>query len=848
MLRRFASTLAVGLLTVTLALAQRDLGTILGTVNDATGAVVPGAKVTIINDNTGSRAELLADSNGYFIRPALQPGTYTVEVEAAGFRKAVQRNVLLTSGDRVQVNAGLQLGEITQTIEVDAAPPALQTESTIIGATVTAKNIAELPLGGQRKFAYLARVAPAVVPPEPGARDSAGGGFSANGVRSNGQNNFLLNGVDNNVNVIDFINQTAYVVGPSIEAIGEMRIMTNGYNAEYGRGAGGVVNVTIKSGSNDLHGALFEYLQHDKLTANKWENNRAGVGRGPFKQNQYGFAVGGPVVKDRTFWFFDYQGTRIRSVGGAVPGIGNTFTRTIATPEMRNGDFSRLLANNRVVGSTADGRQVLEGQIFDLLSNRTVGGRLTRDAFPGNRIPASRFDPVSKRLVDLYPAPNQNINDRLPNANYIVQTAGKQNNNQWDTRIDHRLTDKDSLFGSLSWSEESKDNQQPLPGALDSTGFAGKTESTLGRNAMLSWTRVWSPTFITETRLAFTRLVTLRVGANSEVNSYKEFGIGGYDPFTATTQNGGLPLIQPEGYSDIGGSNWLPTLEYSNVWDFIENVSINKGGHAMKFGFEYRPIGFPFFQVPSPRPQWGFNRTRTQSPEFPGTTGDGMASFLLGNPHFAQVSTTNFISSEKAAYAGYAQDDWKIRPGLTVTFGIRYEIFTPISERFGRQSSFDFHRATPTLVVPKGKDQDAPLPPNFARLFPLVKVERGVASKYLIDFDKTNIAPRLGFVWEPMKRTVLRAGYGIFYGGEENQGGSPNRGESVPFNQITTFETPATFEPVLNNLRFSNGLPLNPFTFDAPISFRSVAPNFRNPLVHKWNLAVQREIVWGMVW
>jgi hypothetical protein len=823
------------------AVAQRDLATILGTVTDPTGGVVAGAKVTIIEDLTGVREAVESDAAGNYIRPLLKPGTYTIEVEMTGFKKAVQRNVSLNAGDRVQVNMRLEVGEITQAVEVTAAPPALQSESAVVGATLPSRKMAELPLFGQRKFTFFARVVPGVVPAEPGARDAAGGGFSANGVRSNGQNNFLLNGVDNNVNVIDFINQTAYVIGPSVEAIGEMNILTNGYNAEYGRGAGGVINVTIKSGTNELHGTLFEFLQHEKLTANKWENNRAGLGRGSFKQNQFGAAVGGPIIKDRTFWFADYQGTRIRSRGGAVPGIGNVWTRTIPWPAFKNGDFSRLLTG-RNLGTDAAGRPVPEGAIFDIRSQTTVGNQIVRTMFPNNIVPASRFDSAAKRLIDQYPSPNQNLNDRIASSNFLLNSPGQQQNDQADLRIDHRLSDKDSLFGSLSWSEEDKFNEPPFP-TLDAAGFAGESEKNQGRNAMLSWTRIWKPNLITETRLAFTRLITARTQANSGKDLFTEFGIRGLNP-TSVALNGGLPLINPDQYSTVGGSEWLPTLEYSNVWDFIENVSINKGRHAIKFGFEYRPIGFPFFQVPSPRGQFQFPLNRTQHPQFQAGTGDGVAGWLLGAPGFSRITTNNFISSEKVAYAWYVQNDWKVTPKLTLNLGVRYELFSPIGEQFGRQSHLDQDRLV--LVIPKGKDQDLPLPPNFARDFPAIRVERGIASKYLIDWDKTDWSPRIGVAWEAMDKTVLRAGYGIFYGGEENQGGNPNRGENIPFNQETRFELPNNFalNPFINT--FSDGFPLNSFTLPAPIAHRTIAPNFRNPLVHKWNFAVQRALPGNM--
>ena len=242
--------------------AQRDLATITGTVTDSSGGVVANAKVTITESSTGQVYEITTGPSGDFTRPALKPSTYTITVAAAGFKKAEQKNVILNSGERTGVNIILTVGDVGQTVEVTASAPLLQTESTQVGAAINSKTLTDVPLGGQRNFAYLARLSPGVVPAEPGARDANNGGVSANGVRGNGQNNFLLNGVDNNVNTIDFLNQTSYAIGPSVEAIGEMTVLTNGYNAEYGRGAGVVINVNLKSGSNQVHGSLFELLQN----------------------------------------------------------------------------------------------------------------------------------------------------------------------------------------------------------------------------------------------------------------------------------------------------------------------------------------------------------------------------------------------------------------------------------------------------------------------------------------------------------------------------------------------------------------------------------------------------------
>jgi len=606
--------LAVLLLLAIPALAQRDLGTIVGTVTDPQGGAIAGARITITEDATGLNYETTTNPSGEFIRPALKSGTYTITAEAKGFRRVAQKNVVLVGGDRVGVPISLPVGDVSQSVEVTAEAPVLQTESTTLGQDLNTKAVSDLPLGGQRVFTYLARLSPGVLKSEPGARDEVGGGFSANGVRSNGQNNFLLNGVDNNVNVIDFLNQTAFVVGPSVEAIGEMRILTNGYNAEYGRGAGGVVNVNLKSGTNELHGVLYDILQNEKLNANRWEYNKAGRKRGPVKQNQFGAGAGFPIIKNRLFMFGDYQGTRIRSSGGAVQNLGYGGFYNIPTPAMTKGDFSTLLGP--VVGTNAVGGAIAKGSIYDPFSNTTVNGQLHRTQFPGNIIPASRWDPATAKMMALFPAANQPITSGTYFTNsFATSTPGTQNTDQGDTRVDFRLSDKDSLFGSLSYSNLNKVNTPFLPGALDGTPFNAVTEEDLGRNAQMSYTRLWTNSIISETRVGFSRLVTSRVGANPDKDLFKEFGIGGYNPMTAL--NGGLPQMQFSGstsYQQIGANDWLPSKEYSNVWDFIQNVAISRSSHALKFGAEYRIIKFPFFQVPYPHGEMNFNSNETAYP------------------------------------------------------------------------------------------------------------------------------------------------------------------------------------------------------------------------------------------
>jgi len=861
-------------------LAQRDLGTITGTITDPQGSGVPSAKVTILENATGLTYSVNTNETGEFIRPLLKPGTYSVTVEAAGFRKAEQKNILVTAGDRIGVNITLQLGDITQTVEVASEAPLLQTESATQGANVNMAAVTQLPLGGQRTFTYLARLAPGVLPAEQGARDAQGGGFAANGVRSTGENNFLLNGVDNNVNVIDFINQTSFVIGPSVEAIGELHILTNGYNAEYGRAAGGVLDAQLKSGTNSVHGVLFENLQNTDLDANRWENNWSNLPRPPVKQNQFGAAAGGPIIKNKLFIFGDYQGTRIKTAGGVVQNLGFGGLYTIPTPAMINGDFSAILGptlgTDPISGQTVAYNQIFDPTTTKCLSNcGTSNATYTRTPFPGNRIPVSQMDPAARKIASLYPAPNQALkpND-YPQQDYAVLTPGTLSTDQGDGRVDYHIDEKNSLFGSISWSDTSKTNASPFQGALDGANFYGASEIDLGRNAQISYTRIWKPTLISETRIGFSRLVTARTQANADSDEFTAMGIGGYNP--TGPLNGGLPQFGMGRYSQIGANDWLPTKEYSNVWDFIQNVAINKGSHALKFGGEYRPIQFPFFQVPYPHGEMNFSNNETALPSnisdkgalgakagtFSGDTGDPFASFLLGSLNGGQISTTNFISSTRKAWAFYAQDDWKVTPKLTLQLGVRYELWTPIGERFARQSNFNYD--TLTLDIPKGPNQDEPLPPNFNQdytfngitykaLFPSVKVSRGVVDQYMIPWDKYDIGPRIGMAWNIRAKTVIRAAFGIFYGGEEQQGGNPNRGESAPFNKSPQLNRPSgvnSFDPnpFFANGNWTNGIatgfPVNVFTTQpvSSLQFRSVSQDFRNPMVQKWNLTLQQQL------
>ncbi len=858
----------VALLTLILAcaaFAQRDLATLVGTVTDASGGVVANATVTVTENDTNEVYTLKTNSAGEYIRPALKPSTYSISVSAPGFKKAEQKNVELWPGERTGVNIALTVGDIGQTVEVTDTAPLLQTESTQVGAALGSKTVADTPLGATRTFTFLARLSPGVVPGETNSRDAAGGGFSANGVRSNGQNNFLLNGVDNNVNTIDFANQTSYSVGPSVDAISELTVETNGYNAEYGRAAGAVININIKSGTNSVHGDIFEYLQNRDLDANVWQNNLVGQPRGTFIQNQYGGTIGGPIIRNKLFIFGDYQGTNIAASSG-LAGLGVSGLLTIPTPQEVQGNFSGLLGAS---GTSTDvnGNPVnfQKGAIYDpATTTGTSSAPLSRIPFSGNIIPMSRMDPAYAKMLALFPAPNQPYsNGATPVNDYAYATPGSQGTYQGDSRVDYKLSDKSTLFGSVSWNNTTKHETPELPGALDGTSWTNEID--FNRNAQLSYTRVWSPTLVTESRISFTRLGIARHQLEAANDEYKLFGIGGFDPFGQYALNGGLPNMTATGYSSFGGSNYNPSIEYNNVWDLVQNVAISKGTHALKTGFEFRSIKFPFFQLPSNHGQFNYTNNETAfpsaaksslGPTIGSDTGDPIASAMLGQVDTGVVSTDNLISSQKVAYAGYFQDDWKFSQKLTFNLGMRYELWSPTGEQFNRQASYNLQ--TNTLTIPAGNNCNAPLPPNFTTEFPTMTINRCSASGYLVRWDKFDFGPRIGIAYNFLPKTVLRIGYGIFYGGEENQGGSPNRGEGVPFNETVTAQRAQGIsnfigisDPMCTGCNFipnglTSGLPANPFALNAGIKLLGVQQDFDNSLVHKWNLIVQRELPWDM--
>jgi hypothetical protein len=802
-----AAALALILVLAPAAFGQRDTGTIVGTVTDPSGAVVPGVTVVLRNVDTNASFQTVTDATGNYAAPLLKPGNYEVTAELPGFKKQSKSGIDLKVQDRLKVDFTLQVGNVTETVEVIGAAPKTQTEASSLGHVVDSKTITELPLNG-RNFARLAAIVPGVIPAGSDDRTGSagslslvvGGNFSANGVRSNGQNNFLLDGIDNNVNVIDFLNGSAFVVGPSVDAIQEFKIQTNAFSAEFGRGAGGVVNATIKSGTNAFHGSAFEYLRNSSLDSRGFFD----AAKNPFKMNQFGGTLGGPIIKDRTFFFGDFQGFRSREL--------RTRFGTVPSTAMKNGNFSEL-------------SQV----IYDPGVNGEI--RANRPAFAGNIIPTSRFDPLGKKISDLIPSPNDGADTYRAN-NYRSVNNHADNLDQWDVRVDHKFGDKDAVFARYGQSEQDIHLPPLFSGFADGGGFFSGSQFNNGRSAVLNWNHIFTPRLINEARVGFTRLHTGRFSKDENTNVAQSIGFPGvnFEPGI-----GGLPYIDTGGsdLSQLGAPEWLPSDEFSNVWTVLESLSVIRGRHTLKMGFEYRHIEFPFLQPPYPRGSVGFNRDFTKNVET-GAGGFTAADLLLGFANTARMSNVKYIGSQRRSYNTYFQDDWKVSSKLTLNLGLRYELVSPIGEKYGAQSNFNM--TTNTLDIPEGRNDALP------DVFPKEIAVNRTVSKWLIPWDKNNFAPRVGFAYAFSPKMVVRSAYGIFFGGEEPQGGNPNRGYNLPFSVVAFLNKANAFTPLDLMPHLSAGFPRDMLTRPSSPQLREADPATRISYVGQWNFTFQREI------
>lgn len=855
---RFLSLAAAVVMLASTLHAQVDTGTILGTVRDNTGAVVPGTTITVKNEGTSFSATTTTSGTGTYVFTALKIGRYTVEAEHPGFRKEVRSGLALDIQQQLVADFDLTVGQVSSEIVVTGQAPILQSESGSVGQVIEQQEVNNLPLNG-RNYTFLARLVPGATVGQPEGRGlNANGWFTANGTRP-AQNNYMLDGIDNNTNDVDFLSGAAYVIKPPVDAISEFRLQTSTFSAEFGRAGGAVLNASIKSGTNQFHGAVWEFLRNDKLDAADFFENANSQPKGAFKQNQFGGAGGGPILKNKLFFFTDYEGTRIRQ---GVPETGNTVPTAL---ERNSGytNFSDLISLQTGSLKDALGNSYPLGTIFDPSTTMSIGnGQYVRTPFPGNIIPANRLDPNAIKLLNLMPAPTQ---PGLYN-NFNINRNSYTNVNQFDVRIDANISSKDSIFGRYSWSQSPSFIPGPFTGYADGGGFGDGNQDVDTQGAALSYTHSFTPTLINEARIGFNREHTSRLQpyGNDTSNIPAQFGIQGIPQLPG---NGGLPYFGIQGLSQLGSAEWLISDRYSNTIQFTENLNKVYHSHTFKGGFEAQSIYFPWEAPPYSRGEFDFTGIYTSIVnETDNSTGraqfllapssvPGLGGALLGGANTVNASNFGDVAAQRSYYGAYFQDDWKVSSKLTLNLGLRWDWFSPTGERYGAQANFlpGTPGAGAEYIIPANRNGDPALSPSFTQLLAASGIALDYTNAYgsgLSIVQKDNFAPRFGFAYQALPRLVIRGGYGIFYGAFENRGGYPSLGYNYPFQYTFNFPAAnavsANYFPNGTIATIENGLssvPLNPVDVNASgLALRGIQFHYQTPYVQSYNLTLEYQL------
>ncbi|MFN0103890.1 MAG: carboxypeptidase regulatory-like domain-containing protein [Bryobacteraceae bacterium] len=729
------------LFIATVTAPAQTFGEITGQVADATGALVAGAAVTATNAATSGNRTTTSNEAGIYSFPSLQPGQYSVKVAAKGFRAVSKTGIELQVQQTARVDFSLEIGAVTETVEVSASGAMLTTENATVGTVIENKRIVELPLNG-RNFLQLVSLSPNVsfgFANSGQANARQGGTRSQQNISLAGQrsmfNRFTLDGIENTD-----VNFNTYVILPSIDALQEFKVQTGVYPAEFGR-AVSQINVSTKSGGNQFHGALFEFLRNEKLDARNYAFTALRPAKDPFKWNQYGFTLSGPVWipkifngRNRLFFMSNFEGYRDRK---QLRGIYN-----VPSQAMREGDFS--------------GRSA----IFDPVTRAREGTAITATQFPGNVIPRSRFHPTAIKLLEFYPAPN--VATGSLSSNFQNGRRRVIDKDQFIQRVDWTESANSSWFGRYSWGDELQLEEALL--------LNGSKLLTGVHQAMVTNTRVLSPVTVNEIRFGYNQFnnsTARELAGVRDVNA--ELGLPGMP--SPPPIGWGIPEVSLAPYSTFGDSTEGPYVNNNHIYQVVDNFSWVRGKHSFRFGGEiridrYNQVGNQF-----PRGFLGFDPITTQNPAAPAGTGDSFAAFLTGYNRSAQgVVALAEVKYRALSHYYYIDDTWKVRPNLTLSFGLRYENTPPWLDKAGK--AVNLHMPF-VGVVP---NEPAERHPTFIRtgagdfyedvllrFNPAIRVARdGRLGDRLVLRDNNDWAPRIGIAWNP-GRWSIRTGFGAFY-------------------------------------------------------------------------------------
>jgi hypothetical protein len=825
--------------------AQVNTASLTGLVKDPSGASLPNASVTVKNKATTVETTATTDDSGYYTFASLPVGGYTLEVEVQGFKKAFQEDINLEVGQKARIDVALEVGAVSESVVVGSAPQLLTTQEATTGGVIENRMVAQLPLSG-RNWDDLISLVPGVQADrytEEGGGTANGrtGGANVHGVRSL-QNNYVLDGVDNNSISENVQELTTQVARPSVDSIQEFKVSTNPYSAENGRSPGALISVTTKGGGNEFHGTLYEFHRNRIFDANNFFNNRAGVKKPQNIQNQFGGNFGGPVTlprfgeggpstfsgKNRAFFFFNYEGTRIRK---GVTRLGN-----VPLPNERIGDFSAAqAAANRISGGYA--------RIFDRVGDcrAKVPGAFNADgSFINNQIPAQCLDPLAQTILGLVPGSNTTPPGALNLSNFIRNPGIQDDTDSYTGRVDWQPNAKNSFFVRYTFSDRFRYLPGIFGGIVDGTGSSANGRLFMkGQSAAIGWTRTISSRMINEFRLGWGRNNSVATQDPFGLNTLAQLGFKGVQD--SPTYSGGIPGIvisarggttQPggqSGFDRLGSPDFLPKSQRTNQFQWTDTVSLTTGVHSMKLGADIRgPMRNIYLDVPGLRGSFNFDGNRTSNPNPPAgapTTGIGMADFLLGYPSGAQLTNLAVVDQRLKMYSFFYQDDWKVTQKLTLNLGIRYDYATWPYEAADRMTNFN------PLTGVKFTPANSPI------------------GRSLVQPDKNNFAPRLGMAYQLTPETVVRVGYGRFYMLFERAGSEDQLALNLPW-LVNNVVSAANANSTANNMRFQTGfnLSLDPNLANVTsVRLRAVNPEAVDPVVDQWNLGVQRLLPGNMV-
>ena len=834
MLRRVRTALVMAAVVVvgsTSGSAQSTTAQFTGRISDPSGAVIPGALISVVNQDTGVRRQTESNEVGNYAVPLLPPGIYRITVQKEGFKPITRAGIELQVNQTARVDFVLELGALAEAVEVLAAAPLLAQETSSLGQVVDSTRIINMPLNGRSPF-RLVQLTPGVL-----SSPAASGQFGDVPVNTNQDSDFSINGgQSHHAEVqIDGIPATAgfndsITTVPSVEATQEFKVESNSLSAEWGRFSGGVVNVSTRSGTNQLHGALYEFLRNSALDANEFFNNRAGNPKPPFRMNQFGFAVGGPVWlgklyngRNRTFFFGDYQGTRWRR--------GDVFITTVPTELERAGNFTQSLDQQ--------GRMI---QIYDPLTTRLDPSRpnqYLRTAFPGNVIPASRMDPVGLKISAYYPLPNT-AGDPVTHVNNFVSNASRRvDKTDLGVRLDHNFSDRYRLFGRLGVANTDLTQPDvfgnpasPGPGNVGRTQFHNRT-------AVLDETTALTPGSIFDVRYGFARWYQ---GRTTRSYGFDQRALGFPESLVRQFQLPLFPALTVEGFAGMAGNTYY--FNGNDKHTLLASLTTVSGRHNLKLGADIRLQRINLIEVGSGGGSYSFTRAFTRGPDPNRVTtdaGSGFASLLMGVPSSGQANITAGVSLQNWYLAGYFQDNIRLGRRLTLNAGLRYETETPYTERRNQLVWFD-----PAFPSPAANQQF----PNLTGAL----VFASPTSRYVYDWDKINLAPRLGLAYTITPETVFRAGVGLFYAGLEispsRTGFSPSWGFSATTPLVASLDglTPYRYlrDPFPDGLNQPTRNTLGPATFlgqDIRVWDRHAA----TPYAAQWQANLQRQLPGGVL-